>query len=74
MQRTLVLDYLCHNACSKTVQAFTRDSAIKYMDADGDEVMSAPDENVLPATFKARLASGEYRKGETLSIFLVVSY
>ncbi|EPS98535.1 hypothetical protein FOMPIDRAFT_1126344 [Fomitopsis schrenkii] len=60
--RTLVLDYLCHNASSRTVQAFTRSSAIKYMDADGDEVMVAPDESVLPTTLKARLASGEYRK------------
>ncbi|KAI0726638.1 CTLH/CRA C-terminal to lish motif domain-containing protein [Fomitopsis betulina] len=60
--RTLVLDYLCHNASSKTVQAFTRNSAIKYMDADGDEVMVVPDEIVLPATLKARLSSGEYRK------------
>jgi len=60
--RTLVLDYLCHNACSKTVQAFVRDSAIKYMDADGDEVMAAPDESTLADSLKARMASGENRK------------
>ena len=42
------------------------------MDADGDEVMAAPDENVLPATLKARLASGQYRKGETLSSYSLV--
>ncbi|KZT70137.1 hypothetical protein DAEQUDRAFT_725760 [Daedalea quercina L-15889] len=60
--RMLVLDYLCHNACSKTVQAFTRDSAIKYVDADGDEVMTTSDGSTFPAPLKARLSSGELRK------------
>ncbi|KAH9935026.1 CTLH/CRA C-terminal to lish motif domain-containing protein [Fomitopsis serialis] len=60
--RTLVLDYLCHNAYSKTVQAFSCDSAIKYMDADGDEVMAASEEITLSDSLKSLMASGESRK------------
>lgn len=44
------------------------------MDADGDEVMVVPDEIVLPATLKARLSSGEYRKGEMTFPLSVVSH
>lgn len=37
-QRTLVLDYLCHNCNTKTARAFARDSAVRHLDADGDEI------------------------------------
>ncbi|TCD64665.1 hypothetical protein EIP91_003826 [Steccherinum ochraceum] len=38
--RSLVLDYLCHNSYTETARAFVRDSAVKHLDADGDELMT----------------------------------
>ncbi|TFY63284.1 hypothetical protein EVJ58_g3342 [Rhodofomes roseus] len=60
--RMLVLDYLCHNARSKTVEAFTHDSAVKYVDADGDDIMPAPGEITFDDGLRLRLASGELRE------------
>ncbi|KDQ60971.1 hypothetical protein JAAARDRAFT_55699 [Jaapia argillacea MUCL 33604] len=37
--RALVLDYLFHNCYTNTAKAFARDSAVRQLDADGDEVM-----------------------------------
>jgi hypothetical protein len=39
IQRTLVLDYLCHNCHTETARAFARESAVRHLDADGDEIM-----------------------------------
>ncbi|KAH7929697.1 hypothetical protein BV22DRAFT_1002090 [Leucogyrophana mollusca] len=39
--RALVLDYLCHSCYTKTARAFARDSAVRHLDADGDEIMSS---------------------------------
>ncbi|KAK7693488.1 hypothetical protein QCA50_003056 [Cerrena zonata] len=65
--RALVLDFLCHNGYSETARAFVRDSAVRHLDADGDEVMSASDGqeapvDVLASTLDERLALGERRK------------
>ena len=38
-KRSLVLDYLCHNCYTSTARAFARDSTVRLLDADGDEVM-----------------------------------
>ncbi|KAH7913746.1 PQ loop repeat-domain-containing protein [Hygrophoropsis aurantiaca] len=46
--RTLVLDYLCHSCYTKTALAFARDSAVRHLDADGDEIMNSSKE--LPRT------------------------
>jgi len=37
--RSLVLDYLCHSCHTRTATAFSRDSAIRHLDADGDEIV-----------------------------------
>jgi len=37
--RNLVLDYLCHNCYTDTARAFARESAVRHLDADGDEIM-----------------------------------
>ncbi|KAH7889382.1 hypothetical protein F5I97DRAFT_520274 [Phlebopus sp. FC_14] len=37
--RALVLDYLCHNCYSKTAKTFAKDSAVRHLDKDGDEVV-----------------------------------
>ncbi|KAG1756668.1 PQ loop repeat-domain-containing protein [Suillus paluster] len=38
--RAFVLDYLCHNCYTKTAQAFARDTTVRHLDKDGDEIMS----------------------------------
>lgn len=40
-QRSLVLDYLCHNCYTRTATAFSRDSTIRHLDADGDEIVDS---------------------------------
>jgi uncharacterized UPF0160 family protein len=42
-QRSLVLDYLCHSCYTRTAAAFSRDSTIRHLDADGDEIVEAVD-------------------------------
>ena len=37
-QRTLVLDYLCHNCYSDSARAFARDSQVQHLDRDGDDL------------------------------------
>ena len=39
IQRALVLDYLCHNCHTETARAFARESAVRHLDADGDEII-----------------------------------
>jgi len=41
--RSLVLDYLCHSCYTRTAIAFARDSTIRHLDADGDEIIEAVD-------------------------------
>ncbi|KZP19543.1 hypothetical protein FIBSPDRAFT_743732, partial [Athelia psychrophila] len=36
--RNVILDYLCQNCNTKTARAFARDSAVRHLDADGDEI------------------------------------
>jgi hypothetical protein len=43
-KRSLVLDYLCHNCYTSTSRAFARDSTVRLLDADGDEVMQSEKE------------------------------
>lgn len=40
-KRALVLDYLCDNCYTATARAFARDSTIKHLDPDGDEIMDS---------------------------------
>lgn len=37
-QRSLVLDYLCHHCYTNTARAFARESTIRHLDPDGDEI------------------------------------
>ncbi|KZV69469.1 hypothetical protein PENSPDRAFT_580825 [Peniophora sp. CONT] len=43
MQRSLILDYLTHNAYADTARAFSDESRVRHLDADGDDV-ARPDE------------------------------
>lgn len=64
-QRDLVLDYLIHNCYTSATRAFVRESGVKHVDADGDEVMTSPVKESSEAvdTLEERLAMGELRKG-----------
>ena len=42
-QHSLVLDYLCHSCYTRTAAAFSRDSTIRHLDADGDEIIEVVD-------------------------------
>lgn len=36
-----MLDYLCHSCYTGTARAFNRDSTVRHLDADGDEILEA---------------------------------
>ncbi|KAF8557320.1 hypothetical protein OG21DRAFT_1435558, partial [Imleria badia] len=36
--RSFVLNYLCHNCYLKTAEAFAKESAVRHLDKDGDEI------------------------------------
>lgn len=86
MQRALILDYLRHNGYASTARAFLRDSAIKHLDADGDEMMSeftppsqqdATDDSVLSETLEEDLIQTEHRRGSyvlTTTLFATFSW
>ncbi|KAF9013905.1 CTLH/CRA C-terminal to lish motif domain-containing protein [Cyathus striatus] len=44
--RDIVIDYLCHNCYTNTARAFVKDSSVRQLDADGDEVISSVDEQL----------------------------
>lgn len=67
-QRALVLDYLCHSSYTDTARAFVRDSTIKHLDADGDELMTPATSDggsgdPLADTLDESLALAEIRRG-----------
>lgn len=77
-QRALVLDYLCLNSYTQAARAFVRDTAVKHLDADGDELMApATSEgssvDLLADTLDERLAPAELRRGTSLSPLTVHS-
>jgi hypothetical protein len=51
-QRSLVLDYLCHNCYISTAKAFARDSTVRQLDADGDEILDVPGDLGGPDAFR----------------------
>lgn len=64
-QRELVLDYLVHNCFNSTVEAFVSESSVAHVDADGDEVMPAPEKSLTKDSvdLKERMGLGDLRKG-----------
>ncbi|GLB34870.1 putative repeated motif containing protein [Lyophyllum shimeji] len=57
--RSLVLDYLCHHCYTKTAKAFARDSTVRHLDADGDEITENKEHG--PAT-PVELPRNEWRQ------------
>lgn len=61
-----MLDYLCHNSYASAASALIRDSTVKHLDADGDDLMESAeraDVDELGATLEDMLALSELRKG-----------
>ncbi|KAF9500439.1 hypothetical protein BDN71DRAFT_1480125 [Pleurotus eryngii] len=52
---SLVLEYLSHKCYSKTAQAFAQDTAVKHIDADGDEIMHSAHTSIQADTKDVRL-------------------
>ncbi|KAL4258117.1 CRA domain-containing protein [Pleurotus pulmonarius] len=52
---SLVLEYLSHKCYSKTAQAFAQDTAVKHIDADGDEIMHSAHTGIEADTKDVRL-------------------
>ncbi|KAJ2913434.1 hypothetical protein MD484_g6972, partial [Candolleomyces efflorescens] len=48
--RSLVLDYLCHHCYTSTARAFIRDSTVKELDADGDEISGGAEPSRWPSS------------------------
>ena len=68
----MVFDYLCHSAFTDTARAFVRDSAVKHLDADGDELMSVEalgHSDLLAETMEDKLSQAELRRGECPRFF-----
>lgn len=50
-----MLEYLSHKCYSKTAQAFAQDTAVKHIDADGDEIMHSAHTSIETDTKDVRL-------------------
>lgn len=61
-----MFDYLWHSSFTETARAFVKDSAVRHIDDDGDDIMG-PDNtasrDVLADTLDERLKSAELRRG-----------
>jgi hypothetical protein len=75
-KRTLVLDYLCHSCYTSTARVFARDSTVRQLDADGDEIMSPvngiPGDDATILTEEV-LRQVELRERKYLHFFIPVS-
>lgn len=63
------MDYLCHNSYTNTARVFSRDSAVRNVDADGDEIMTGTGgEEDDPVLSEDMLKQVGIRKGTPLSV------
>ncbi|KAF8911006.1 CTLH/CRA C-terminal to lish motif domain-containing protein [Gymnopilus junonius] len=62
--RSLVLDYLCHSCYTNTARAFNRDSTVRHLDADGDEIVESlnPDGSGFSATVGGRRSAERFEQ------------
>ncbi|KAI0065408.1 hypothetical protein BV25DRAFT_1680477 [Artomyces pyxidatus] len=60
--RSLVLDYLCHKCYTRTARAFARDSIVRHLDADGDELTRPESEGDTVGITDEDLKQVELRK------------
>jgi len=68
-----VLDYLFQNCYTRTAAAFTKESTVRHLDADGDEILQPEvrgilaDQDVLELT-KETLREAELRNSTSLTV------
>ncbi|EGN93267.1 hypothetical protein SERLA73DRAFT_189809 [Serpula lacrymans var. lacrymans S7.3] len=66
--RALVLQYLCHNCYTSTARAFARDSAVRHLDADGNEITSSRAKEMSPDLSEGTLNNIKFRNDIRLCI------
>uniref|UniRef100_A0A0W0FLH5 CRA domain-containing protein n=1 Tax=Moniliophthora roreri TaxID=221103 RepID=A0A0W0FLH5_MONRR len=81
--RALVLDYLTHSGYIRSAQAFLRDSAVRHIDVDGDEIMDSdtdpggsglPEETVRQAELRNQIRYELLRGRVTEAIELLTKH
>jgi hypothetical protein len=64
LQRSLVMDYLCHHCYTRTAVAFAKDSTVRHLDADGDEILQPKDKGILADQDVLELSKETLREAE----------
>jgi len=78
-QRSLVLDYLFQNCYTRTAAAFTKESTVRHLDADGDEILQPEvrgilaDQDVLELS-KETLREAELRNSASLTVLAQLDF
>lgn len=65
------MDYLCHHCYTRTAVAFAKDSTVRHLDADGDEIVQPKEKGILAdrdvlELSKETLREAELRNGASL--------
>ncbi|KXN81435.1 hypothetical protein AN958_04589, partial [Leucoagaricus sp. SymC.cos] len=62
--RSLVMDYLCHHCYTRTAVASVKDSMVRHLDADGDEILQPKDKGILADQDVLELSKETLREAE----------
>ena len=79
LQRSLVLNYLCHHCYTRTAAAFAKDSTVQHLDPDGDEILQPKvrgilvDQDILELN-KETLREAELRNSTQLNVLVSPSF
>jgi hypothetical protein len=63
-QRSLVMDYLCHQCYTRTAIAFAKDGTVRHLDADGDEIVQPKDKGIFAGRDALELSKETLREAE----------
>lgn len=58
------MDYLCHHCYTSTAVAFAKDSTVRHLDADGDEILQPKDKGILADQDVLELSQETLREAE----------
>jgi hypothetical protein len=58
------MDYLCHHCYTRTAVAFAKDSTVRHLDADGDEIVQPRDKGILGDQDVLELSNETLREAE----------
>ncbi len=64
IQRLLVMDYLYQHCYTRTAVAFARDSAVRHLDADGDEIVQPQEKGILGESDALELSQETLKEAE----------